>query len=336
MEPMGFTRGGDLFYWIRTLRFSVSLAPFDSETGAVDLAEMKPLVGMKSSPDWSPDGRFLTYWHKKDRAHAADYDQVLGITDLETGQERELAPDLEVERPKWSLDGESILALAVERGKEDSVGPGLFSIDPQTGEAEELVRFGRDPDYWASGIGATPAAKRRDFVYVSEGRMVLHDATSGEETELYRHPGLTTRPLASSPDGRHLVFAVVDSMTWSGIGSERPSLGDGPGRLMLMRLPGGEMEELLALEPQTGIEIVDWGPEGRYLYFDWHEADDTRVLKRIPVEGGQPEIAWSPAFGRFSLSPNGDRIAFTRFVQKADVYLMENLRSALQSLEENR
>jgi Tol biopolymer transport system component len=335
MERMGFTRDGDLIYWIRTFRFSIHLAPFDSETGAVDRSVSKPLVGMKSNPDWSPDGRFLTYWHKKDRAHAAEYDQVLGITDLETGEERELAPHLEVEWPRWSMDGESILALAVERAQQDSIGPAMFSIDPWTGEAEELLRFERDPA-WYSRIGAVPAVDGRDFVYVQKGRVVLHDVMSGEETELYRHPGLTMRPLAPSPDGRHLVFAVVDSMTWSGIGSERPGLGDGYGRLMLMRLLDGEMQELLALDPQTRIETVDWGPEGRYLYFDWYEADDTRAMKRIPIEGGEPEVVWSPAFGRFSLSPTGDRMAFTRFVQESDVYLMENLRAVLQDLDRNR
>jgi len=340
MGPMGFTQDGDLYFGIYTLRMFISVAPFDPETGSVIAETAQPLLGPKAYPDWSPDGRYLTYWHKRDRpTNASDWDQVLGITDLSTGEERELAAGLEVAAPRWSLDGQSIMAMAMEPDQEGNQTPGFYSIDPQTGDVRELLRFPPQRNwYWE--IGAAQAPNGRDLVYVRGGRLVLHEAASGEETELYRHGGLTSGILEPSPDGRTLLFAVQDS-TWSGLQLGTVSgLQGGRGRIMLARLPGGEIEELMAVDLEQGgkIESIVWGPEGRYVYFAQTGGDEGTALKRVPINGGDPEVVWvfrEPML-RFTISPTGDRIAYTSGENTRDTYVMENLRAALKEMRDKR
>jgi Tol biopolymer transport system component len=261
----------------------------------------------------------------------------LGVTDLATGEERELASHLEVEAPRWSLDGHSILALALEMDRRESDSPAFFSIDPQTGEATELLRFPSQRNwYWE--IGAAQAPNGRDVVYVREGRLVLHEAASGEETELYRHAGLTSGVLEPSPDGRTLLFAVQDS-TWSGLPLGTVSgLQEGRGRIMLARLPGGEIEELLAVDLEQGTKIrnAHWGPDGQYVYFTETAGDEGTVLKRVYIAGGEAEVVWVSQIHEFTISPMGDRVAFTTGENKGDTYVMENLRAALRAMRDNR
>jgi hypothetical protein len=70
------------------------------------------------------------------------------------------------------------------------------------------------------------------WVSVANGHFLVVD--QGE-------PGQPERQRWSpSPDGAYLAFAAVDTMTWTGIHSERPTLGNGYGQLMLMRLPDGD------------------------------------------------------------------------------------------------
>jgi hypothetical protein len=338
MNPNGFTRDGDLYYWIYPLRMFISVAPFDAETGAVDAEAARPLLGPKARPAWSPDGRYLAYWHKRDRpTGAGDWDQVLGITDLETGEERELAGHLEVDDPRWSGDGRSILAKAVERDPEGERIPALHRIDPRTGETGDPIRLSPTPDaewYWS--MGAAEAPNGRDIVYVRDGRLVLHQVATGEETELYRHPGLVSGLLDPAPDGTSLLFAVQDS-TRSGLSLGTVArLEDGWGRLMVARLPEGDTRELLAVDLPQGTQIrnAEWGPRGRYVYFTETARDEGTVLKRVPVGGGEPEVVWvsRERLGEFAISPAGDRIAFTIGENKGDHYVMENLRAALEEM----
>ncbi|MGD8361855.1 MAG: tetratricopeptide repeat protein [Gemmatimonadota bacterium] len=340
MGPMGFTPDGDLYFEIYTLRMFISIAPFDPETGAVDAEGARPLLGSKARPSFSPDGRYLTYWNKKDHpTNPSDWQQVLGITDLVTGEERELAAHLEVEDPRWSLDGQSILAMAVELDRREDQGPGFYRIDPHTGDAVELLRFPLQKNwYWE--IGATQAPNGRDIVYVRDGRLVLHEVASGAETELYRHPGITSRLLAPSPDGQSLLFAVQDTL-WSGLELRTvDGLQDGRGRLMLARLPNWETWEVLTvdLEEGTRIRSVDWAPDGSYVYFTETSGDQGTALNRVPISGGDPEMVWvsREPIGELNLCPTGDRVAFTIGENTGDTYIMENLKAALQQMREHR
>jgi hypothetical protein len=62
------------------------------------------------------------------------------------------------------------------------------------------------------------------------------------------------------------------------------------------------------------------------------------ALKRVPIAGGDPEVVWvtRERIGELTISPTGIRVAFTIGENEGDYYIMENLRTALESLEENR
>lgn len=109
---------------------------------------------------------------------------------------------------------------------------------------------------------------------------------------------------------------------------------------MIARLPDGEIQELVtvSLGEGTRIRSVDWGPDGQYVYFTETTEEGGTLLKRLPVTGGEPEVVWdSPeGFGEFTISPTGDRVAYTRGENKGDTYIMENLKAALQGMREGR
>jgi dipeptidyl aminopeptidase/acylaminoacyl peptidase len=170
--------------------------------------------------------------------------------------------------------------------------------------------------------------------------LVLHEVSSGTETVLHRHPGLTSSLLEPSPDGQSLLFAVTDS-TWSGLSRGTPLyLQDAVGKLMLVRLPGGDVEELLAVDLEPGVRIttVEWGPHGRYVYFTERTRGESTVLKRVPLSGGEVEQVWVFRKGgsEFSISPTGHQVAFTIGENQGDIYIMENLAAALRARSEGR
>ena len=109
---------------------------------------------------------------------------------------------------------------------------------------------------------------------------------------------------------------------------------------MLARLPEGEIRELLTVDLEEGTRIrrVDWGPDGSYVYFTETAGSEGTVLKRVPIGGGDPEVAWvsSEPLGELTLCPTGDRVAFTIGENTGDTYIMENLKAVLRYMREGR
>lgn len=329
MVPLGFTADGSLFYFLSTLRFTTSLAPFDAALGQVDLGQAQPLLGSILQPDWSPSGRYMAYWRKEDRpAGPSSWDQILAVRDVETGEERRLATDLEVEMPSWSPDEESILAIAAQRERQARNEAALFRIDAESGEPTLLVQFPADPS-WKWGLGAIWSADGKGVIYARRGRLVLRDLASRREIEIYSHPDLANRLLTLSPDGRELLFAVGDSIADE---SERPRdyLRGGNGRLMIARLPGGPIRELVRLEGEGVAHFIQWAADGQEVYFTETTGDQT-VLWRVPVTGGPPTRAWvaQQRLHNFAMHGGGRWVALTAGENEVEIWVMENLVAAV-------
>jgi Tol biopolymer transport system component len=331
--PMGFTRDGSLFYWVYTFRSTANVAPFAAKTGQPDVDAAQPLLGSNVAPDWSADGKYLAYWRKEDLPSGpGDWSQVLVIRDVETGVEREPAPQLEVGMLRWSRDGRSIVATGIEQARSDSHEARVYRIDVGSGEVTTLLEFPPDPEGWWS-IGAIETADGDGVIYVREGRLVLNDLLSNQETMLMRHPGLVSRLLSLSPDGQRLLFAVADS-TDEYVQRGTPPRLDVSGKFMIADLSSGELRELLSLERPGDVRNLEWGPDGAYVYFT-EDVENMTILRRVSVEGGEVEQVWvsQQPLHDLTINPQGQRVAYTIFENVVEIYVMENLVAALSDAE---
>jgi len=311
VNAMGFTRDGSLFYNIFTRHFTTSIAPFDAATGQLQLSAGQPLLGSYYSPDWSPSGRYVAVVSEERGPVRGGFTlrARLRVRDLETGEDRLVASDLDINSPRWSPDGRSILVAGLDRTSEREDDPGaIYSIDVESDEAEVVVQL-------PGNRGVTPVWLRdgESIAYVHEGRLLLREISSGRETELYRDPDLAVQPLAVSPDGSQLAFAVAaDSQP-----GRKWTIEQG-GRLMMMPVSGGPIRQLAVIEEIGGIRHLVWSSDGQHVLFVQDRKGDS-TLWRVPIEGGDLEKLWEVDVwftGKFDLAPGGDRIVFTVYEQR--------------------
>jgi Tol biopolymer transport system component len=312
VSPIGFTSDGSFFYGVPMDNRVVYVASLDPETGAV-LAAPTAVGGdnlaRNSSPEWSPDGRYLAYLTLEGQ-QAGWYtgEFKISIRSVETGETRRLSvPDLDLFGGfRWFADGHHLLVPGVDRNERD----GVFKVDIQTGEAEPLAAF------WdieiARLIDWSPDA---GSVYYrvwhgEETRIAVMDLERGVQRVLSdEHPN---PPVALSPDGRQLAFAV-------GGGGERS--------LMLMPATGGVSRELHRFQTEKNYNVFDitWSVDGRHLLYvrPW---DGAVELWRVPVVGGEPEKLDLSAnrISKIRFHPDGRRIAFEGGRSGAEIWVMED------------
>jgi len=327
VNAMGFTRDGSLFYNIFTRHFTTSIAPFDEATGQLQLSAGQPLLGSYRQPDWSPSGRHVAVLSEERGPVRGGFTlrARLRVRDLETGEDRLVAPDLDIHSPRWSPDGRSILALGLDRTseREDDTGA-IYSIDVESDEAEVVVQL---PGNGARYVTPVWLRDGESIAYVHEGRLLLREISSRRETELYRDPDLAMQLLAVSPDGSQLAFAVAaDSQL-----GRKWTIEQG-GRVMMMPVSGGPIRQLAAIEELGRIHRLVWSSDGQHVLFVQDRNGDS-TLWRVPIEGGDLETLWEVEawfFGAFDLAPGGERIVYTVYEQEREIWVMENLAAALR------
>jgi Tol biopolymer transport system component len=330
VEAVGFSESGSFFYSVFTRWFTTSIAPFDVATGRANLDHATPLLGSNRNPHWSPDGGYLAFVTESELTEGKW--GRLNIRHLATGDQRELATHLRVRRVwDWSPDGRSILVLAWDETRDDPEYRGaVYAVDVSSGETTALVDF---PEAAGSGMSAVWSADGRAIIYavnsesIRQGRLVRRELASGDERELYRDSLLDPEPLEFSPDERHLVFAIDDSLN-----------AVGGGGLGILNLESGAAGRIVASgdfnigEPRS----VAWTPDGRYvLYSEIVHEDEWRThVWRVAARGGEPEHLWTMAQGKyggwFELSPDHRQIALTTYTQETEIWVMENLKEVLE------
>jgi Tol biopolymer transport system component len=314
--PMGMTALGAYYYGAANGTYDVYVAELDPTTGKVVTPPhpaSRNLVGATHFPEWSPDGRQLAYISQLGPIGFASDPLAVVILSLETGQQRQLLPRLEVfARLRWSPDGHSLLAVGRDIGNRG----GVFQIDVQTGQVTPIV--------YSSVLQGYPrqaewAPDGKTVFYSDAGQTLQRDLETGQERQV-----CPAAVFALSLDGKWLAFHAEDRPAKSSVLKVVPVNG-GPAR-ELFRLPGsGAFTRGLA-----------WSADGRYLLFSktgLPGAEQPRELWRIPVEGGEPqrlEIAM-PGLVAIRVHPDGRRIAFTAGVPKPEIWAMENLLPVLQA-----
>lgn len=335
IEPLGFAKGGALFYSSYKRWFSTGVAPFDLAGGRVAMESRTEILGSNMQPVWSPDGGYLAMVPELEgpRGPGGPYNRPLLVYDLGTGSKRELASPLQTRNPQWSPDGESILFSGLDVTKGSRYGGGLYLVDVESGQTTKLLEL--DPEtktaFW-SDLSAMWSPDGTAFIYelydnnLKQGRLVWRDLASGEERELFRDPTLTSRQFDLSPDGRRLVFAVRNTATGYNDGIHSG------GRLLILDLDNGEVDELHQIPEQGRVNSLQWSPDGNHVLYTKREDSRTSVW-RVPVSGGPADKTWTFEEDLFdayiSLSPDGRRVAYTTYHQENEVWVMENLFSGV-------
>jgi Tol biopolymer transport system component len=324
VTPLGFTEKGSFYYLLERGLMDIYTASLDSENKALSAPEKatQRFVGRNVFPEWSPDGKYLSYVSIRD----AGYDRLatkspVCILSTETGVEHEIVPELRyIWGTSWSPDGRSILAVgSEEEGKE-----GFYEINPQTGKMASILQFDfgdrlSEPEWSPDGNKIYYTHKKDEQ---KEARIIAYDLKIKEKKEIYRgefnpsyivgRNAFFAHELALSPDGKSLAF----NKGWSPV-------------LMVVTTDGGQAREIWRMKERgEQISTIAWMPDGKELIFVSYQLPDRIIDEtwRIVVDGGEPQklglsmerMHW------LSVHPGGQKIVFSSIQRIKDVWMMEN------------
>jgi Tol biopolymer transport system component len=317
-EPLGITLQGQLFYGLQGGATDVYEVGIDPQTGKISSPVKKAVLqyeGHNATPNYSPDGKHLAYISTQSTQRFPP--QIsLRLLSLETGQVRELHPDLlGFGYPRWSPDGRFI---SVE-GMDKEGRQGIFRVDVQTGDVVPIVvtdmampvyshRWSRSGKAMLYSIG-DPAGKA--------GSMFVHNPETGQDEPIPGAPS-TAQFFDISPDGKWLAL----------INREAQRV------IRIMPTAGGEPREIYRFEQDGNFVIAPaWSHDGRYVFFSKRQKPQGEGniwdLYCVSAETGEAKkIDLSMVhFRNFSVHPDGQRIAFSSMganPEQSQVWVMEN------------
>ena len=329
VKPMGFTRDGKCYFGFVRRNFYSGLAPFNTETGKVDLESGQSLESQKYGITWSPDGQCLAYIKLKDNTRGNHL--KLFLQDVKTGKEYQ--PDdnmLEISSYSWSPDGNSLLVRGRELSKlqEEGYKGGVFKVNVNTGRVDQIFLLS-DYEYNIPKDDSDPlswlewAPDGKSFYYLfQKDRLVQHTLETGEDKILYKYADFMPYVLETSPNGKNLLFGLEYS-------------GDEKGRLVTMPAEGGNEETLCTAQEAKRIEWAKYSPDGKYIYFVELPEGKRSVLWRVLAEGGNPEKLWSPEnrVEIYDIHPDGNQVAFSIRERATEVRVIENLVQELEKID---
>lgn len=245
------------------------------------------------APNWSPDGSYFLF----------NQEGRLYTLPVEGGQPKVLDTGFATNCNNdhgFSPDGRW---LAVSHSPE---GQSLIYVLPATGGTPRQVTE-KGPSYWH---GWSPDGKTLAYCAERNGEFDVYTipVEGGREQRITTAQGLDDGP-DYSPDGRFIYF-----------NSERTGL------MKIWRTtPDGRRQEQVTFDN----EWADWfphpSPDGRYLIFlsydrsvQGHPPNQEVVLRKMPLEGGQPEIVAHLFGGQGTInvpswSPDARRVAFVSY-----------------------
>lgn len=308
-EPLGITRAGAVYYGVTTNLNDVHLVSIDPESAAVlspPSRAIEHVVGGHTSPDWSADGRLLSYLVSG---------RGIAIRAMDTGETRELKPALTgMSNVRLSPDGRALAVIATDPG---TGRRGIFRVDAQTGEATRLIES--PPDVYPFLLSWMPDG--RSLVYrniatkTSASVAVQLDVDARtERTVLDTH----IVSMSLSNDGRHLAY-VTDKPSW---------------QLMVVPTSGGDPKPVALPGVPTPLMVMTWTPDDRHLLLQAAtpgsppaaQATDLWLVSR---DGGQPrKVDLKLRFGgatQARFNPRTGQLAITAIESRREVWVMENI-----------
>ena len=215
------------------------LFTYCSDNG-VNPPEIPSDIPSDESPAWSPDGKWIAYWHYNPNLEDSTYQTGLYIIDT-TGKEHKLIIEGKAWNPDWNPKDNTLVFDSNNLFIISSNGNNLFRITgiggchfPRYSPDGDLISFGKSGTQDSVGIwfynkngnetkrwgfGAAPAdwSPTGDyFVYegpansVSNGNQIWKADTSGSiKIQLTENNFITNRYPAWSPDGLKIAWSVT-------------------------------------------------------------------------------------------------------------------------------
>jgi Tol biopolymer transport system component len=325
ITPLGFSENGDLYYAIYTSMNDVYTASLDLEKNSLSTLPKRTeelFMGDNSSPDFSPDGKYLAYISRRTYGPGRFEPLAICILSLASGEKRELFPDLEHMRfISWSSDGINFFSYGFDRKGRT----GLYSIDALTGETGFILMCKPNEEFIPE-IDVFPDGKRIVYKKYERGKagtggimsIIVRDIQSGKEEEIYHQENASeSHYVALSSDGKWIAFD-----DWTAL-DDRVQLRV----LKVIETKGGKPRELYRMKSGETFTSFDWRPETREIFFTKAISEKPNQLWRVNLERGEPErIDLSMRrLRQLRFHPDGQRIAFSAGYIEAEVWVMENL-----------
>ncbi|MCX6559385.1 MAG: hypothetical protein NTZ26_02615 [Candidatus Aminicenantes bacterium] len=336
-EPLGFTRGGSLYYGVEsggTDAYVVELDPTASRMTAAPALINERFAGRNRLPLYSPDGRSLAYFSNR----SADR-WTLCIRSLSAGGDREFLAPRDLERlriARWTPGGQGILVSGFDKLHHHM---GFYEMDARNGDARAILSSNPETDtldgQWAPD-GKSFYLTRAGFAFADAApRILQRDPATGSEKEIYRlSPGEDVTNLALSPDGLELAF-TARSRRWNGSCD----------RLGIVSAQGENARELLRLSGREAVrrDGLVWTPDGRYLLFAktveaaprsfrlelWRASPRGQEAHNVGVLAS--DMAFGDGASGLRIHPDGKSVAFQAGRRKPEVWVMENVLPATKA-----
>lgn len=312
---LGMTRKGALYYSVPgsggSNIYTADLASGGTVTKAPALADER-FVNSNAGASISPDGKFLAHY-----VFRPDFESMVVVRDLETGQERDLRPALLGfrDRPVWFPDGRSLLITTYEA---PNPGVNLFRLSLASGEKELVLNLAK------RGGGFRLSLDGRSLFYVGEApyegswatRVLRYDFDSRREVDLTAGR-LGIEEVAISPDGKQLAYKAL--------------LKPGGVRVLaVMPSTGGPEKEIFRGPLVLKGNSLEWTPDGKYLLFGRaaENANAPGSLWRVPASGGAAEPVGLSQLGTIrgpQVHPDGKRLFYTLSEPNSrEIWALEN------------
>lgn len=312
----GLTRDGALYFGVMNSDRDISVVSLDLAAGRQQGSATRLLrrfVGTNSQPEWSADGRYLAYISQRGFNISNNVGRIIGIHDVNTGEDRELRPKLlYFGALSWSPAGDALMTSGIDiKGRE-----GVFRIDGRTGDMSLVVEVKSDAFPRWSADGRHVYYRKGERAQYSDFALVDRDlATGGERTIARGGFGV----FAVSPDGRYIA-APLDGLQ-----------GAAAKAVVEIRVDTGEMRDLLRAAPGERIPpyaAPRWTPEGSAIILRKRSPNEMWL---VPTAGGPPRKLdvdvhdWAfGTIGQISIHPDGRRVAFLSGNWSNEVMVLEN------------
>ena len=260
----------------------------------VDVATGKGgLVGTASDklfyePSWFPDGNaILTSVTASDTGYQR---RQIGIVSYPGGNFRQLTNDTtDYWHVALAADGKSIVAIQSQPRYEMQIAP------VATPDAVRKINFSSNLGYY--GWGWAEGGK----ILVAQGPDIREVDPNGGETVIFSDAKHPADRVASCANGRYVIFRPIGRATATSVNLWR---ADANGANQKQLTFGSNQNSPVCSRDGKWVYYVDLG-------------EKTGVIKRVSVEGGNPETVVDTGNSWFSLSPD-DKTLLTMELRDAD------------------